>query len=49
LCGKDHAYMPIAIRVVTEQEFAAWVEAAKKKFASNPSSTFAAAATTQAQ
>ena len=49
LCGKDHAYMPIAIRVVTEQEFAAWVEAAKKKFASNPSSTFASAATTQAQ
>ena len=49
LCGKDHAYMPIAIRVVTEQEFATWVEQAKKKFASNPSSTFASAATTQAQ
>ena len=49
LCGKDHAYMPIAIRVVTEQEFAAWIEAAKKKFASNPSSTFASAATAQAQ
>lgn len=49
LCGKDHAYMPIAIRVVTEQEFTTWVEQAKKKFASNPSSTFASAATTQAQ
>jgi cytochrome c oxidase subunit 2 len=49
LCGKDHAYMPIAIRVVTEQEFAAWIEAAKKKFASNPSSTFASAGTVQAQ
>jgi cytochrome c oxidase subunit 2 len=49
LCGKDHAYMPIAIRVVTEQEFATWVEQAKKKFASNPSSTFASATTTQAQ
>jgi cytochrome c oxidase subunit II len=49
LCGKDHAFMPIAIRVVTEQEFATWVEQAKKKFASNPSSTFASAATTQAQ
>ncbi|QUS37977.1 cytochrome c oxidase subunit II [Tardiphaga alba] len=49
LCGKDHAYMPIAIRVVTEQEFAAWLETAKKKFASNPSSTFASATTTQAQ
>lgn len=29
LCGKDHAFMPIAIRVVTEEQFAAWVEAAK--------------------
>jgi cytochrome c oxidase subunit II len=34
LCGKDHAYMPIAVRVVSDQEFATWVEAAKKKFAS---------------
>jgi cytochrome c oxidase subunit 2 len=49
LCGKDHAYMPIAIRVVTEQEFATWVEQAKKKFASNRSSTFASAGTVQAQ
>ena len=35
LCGKDHAFMPIAVRVVSDQEFAAWVETAKKKFASN--------------
>src|SRR5262249_17021016 len=35
LCGKDHAFMPIAVRVVSEAEFAAWVEEAKKKFASN--------------
>src|SRR5215207_1451340 len=33
LCGKDHAYMPIEVRVVSEQAFAAWVEDAKKKFA----------------
>ena len=33
LCGKDHAFMPIAVRVVSDQEFATWVEAAKKKFA----------------
>ena len=26
LCGKDHAFMPIAVRVVNEQAFAAWVE-----------------------
>ncbi len=44
LCGKDHAFMPIAVRVVNDQEFAAWTEAAKKKFATNPANTFAAAA-----
>jgi cytochrome c oxidase subunit 2 len=33
LCGKDHAYMPIAVRVVSEQVFAAWVEEAKRKYA----------------
>jgi cytochrome c oxidase subunit II len=33
LCGKDHAFMPIAVRVVSEQAFTAWVEEAKKKFA----------------
>jgi cytochrome c oxidase subunit II len=43
LCGKDHAFMPIAVRVVEEQEFAAWVEAAKKKYATNPANTYAAA------
>ncbi|WGD32491.1 cytochrome c oxidase subunit II [Ancylobacter sp. WKF20] len=34
LCGRDHAFMPIAIRVVSEADFATWVEDAKKKFAS---------------
>jgi cytochrome c oxidase subunit 2 len=33
LCGKDHAFMPIAVRVVSEADFAVWVEQAKKKFA----------------
>jgi cytochrome c oxidase subunit 2 len=33
LCGKNHAFMPIAVRVVSEREFTAWVEDAKKKFA----------------
>jgi cytochrome c oxidase subunit II len=41
LCGKDHAFMPIAVRVVSDQEFVAWVETAKKKFASNPANSFA--------
>lgn len=29
LCGKDHAFMPIAVQVVTAQQFQAWAEAAK--------------------
>jgi len=29
LCGKDHAFMPIAIRVVTKDEFAKWMDAFK--------------------
>ena len=44
LCGKDHAFMPIAVRVVSDQEFASWIETAKKKFASAPASSFASAA-----
>jgi cytochrome c oxidase subunit 2 len=36
LCGINHAYMPIAIRVVTDEEFAKWLVDAKKKFAVNP-------------
>jgi cytochrome c oxidase subunit 2 len=43
LCGKDHAFMPIAVRVVNDQEFAAWVETAKKKFATNPANSLALA------
>ncbi|WP_298105313.1 cytochrome c oxidase subunit II [Bradyrhizobium sp.] len=46
LCGKDHAFMPIAVHVLTDQEFAAWVEGAKKKFAANPGNEFASAGTT---
>ncbi len=38
LCGKDHAFMPIAVRVVSEQAFATWVEEAKKKYAGNDNS-----------
>ncbi|MFK8252558.1 cytochrome c oxidase subunit II [Ancylobacter terrae] len=36
LCGKDHAFMPIAIRVVNDEQFTAWIEEAKKKFAALP-------------
>jgi cytochrome c oxidase subunit 2 len=29
LCGRNHAFMPIAVRVVTDEEFAAWLAAHK--------------------
>ena len=34
LCGRDHAFMPIVVHVVSEQDYTAWVEQAKKKYAS---------------
>jgi cytochrome c oxidase subunit 2 len=49
LCGKDHAYMPIAVRVVEDKDFTAWVEAAKKKYAAAKDSTYASAAAGAAQ
>jgi cytochrome c oxidase subunit 2 len=33
LCGKNHAFMPIAVRVVSESEFNRWLDEAKKKYA----------------
>src|SRR3979490_251032 len=44
LCGKDHAFMPIAVRVVSEAEFATWIEEAKRKFAAAGAPTRIAAA-----
>lgn len=29
LCGKDHAFMPIAIRVVSDEQFESWMTAAR--------------------
>ena len=34
LCGVNHGFMPIHIRAVAKDEFPAWVETAKEKFAS---------------
>ena len=37
LCGPGHGFMPISIKAVSEEEFAIWLEFAKKEFASeNP-------------
>jgi cytochrome c oxidase subunit 2 len=33
LCGRDHAFMPIAVHVVSEKEYSAWLADAKKKYA----------------
>jgi len=33
LCGTDHAFMPIAVKVVTKQEYRDWVAEAKQEFA----------------
>ena len=45
LCGKEHAYMPIVVQVVTEDEYKSWVAQQKKgttaKF--DPSKTYALA------
>jgi len=45
LCGKDHSAMPIAVRVVSDQAFATWVDEAKRKWARDDSAptNFAAA------
>lgn len=33
ICGKDHAFMPSAIRVVSREKYDEWLAEAKKKFA----------------
>jgi cytochrome c oxidase subunit 2 len=51
LCGKDHAFMPIAVRVVSEADYATWLDQAKKKYASDngdrPTAVAAAGETAQ--
>jgi cytochrome c oxidase subunit 2 len=33
LCGKEHGYMPIVVRIVTDAEYAEWVDGKKKAMA----------------
>ncbi|WP_127996961.1 cytochrome c oxidase subunit II [Piscinibacter defluvii] len=33
LCGKEHAYMPIHVKVLSQTDYAAWVEGKKKEMA----------------
>jgi cytochrome c oxidase subunit 2 len=32
LCGKDHAYMPITVKVVSPEVYEQWLEAAREEF-----------------
>lgn len=36
LCGKDHAYMPITVKVVSEEIYDAWLEGAVSEYAGDP-------------
>jgi cytochrome c oxidase subunit II len=47
LCGKDHSFMPIAVRVVSDSDFTAWLTHAKQEFSADgaPPTAVAAAAT----
>ena len=33
LCGKDHAYMPITVKVVSQENYDAWLSGAIEEFA----------------
>lgn len=44
VCGENHAFMPIAIRVVSEERYAAWLAEAQKRFASRDGATTKVAA-----
>ncbi|WP_212524528.1 cytochrome c oxidase subunit II [Actibacterium sp. MT2.3-13A] len=36
LCGKDHAYMPITVKAVTQEQYDAWLEGAIEEYAGAP-------------
>ena len=38
LCGKDHAYMPITVKVVSEEAYENWLKGAKEEYAGAPAS-----------
>jgi cytochrome c oxidase subunit 2 len=48
LCGKGHSFMPVAVQVVSDSDFAKWVAQAKKEFSADAASPkeYAAADTT---
>ena len=44
LCGKDHAFMPIAVHVVNQNDFDTWLNSAKQKYGSDNSAAHNAVA-----
>ncbi len=37
LCGKDHSYMPITVKAVSQADYDIWLEGAKEEYANVPS------------
>jgi cytochrome c oxidase subunit II len=48
LCGKDHAFMPIAVRVVNQVDFNTWLNGAKQKYANDDDAAHNALAAVEA-
>ena len=44
LCGKDHAYMPITVKVVSQEAYDAWLDGAIEEYAGTPRSLTVASA-----
>ena len=44
LCGKDHAYMPITVKVVSEEAYEDWLQGAVAEYAGTPAAYDVAAA-----
>ena len=45
LCGKDHSYMPITVKVVSQEAYENWLDGAIEEFAGKPRSINVASAT----
>jgi cytochrome c oxidase subunit 2 len=44
LCGQAHAYMPITVKVVSEEEYEQWLDGAIEEYAGTPREIDVAAA-----
>ncbi len=44
LCGKDHAYMPITVKAVSQADYEAWLASAREEYAGLPASARVASA-----